>query len=790
MERFSKLAGHALERSLNIAEEMGHSYLGSEHLLYGLIKEHDGVAARLLLTKGISPEKLRRKMEEWIGIGTPSLLSVTDMTPRLEGIITQAGLLAGRYGFSAVGTDHLLMAICETPESLGYKLLQELRADPKKLHLTLRERMGLSDLPLQSEKIKKGAPKTLQKFSIDLTKEAILGKSHPLIGREQELSALMRVLVRQNKNNPCLIGEPGVGKTVLVEGLARRITTGEVPAALQDFKIHMLDLTAMIAGTKYRGEFEERLRALLEEAEKDPSIVLFIDEMHLLVGAGAAEGAIDAANILKPSLARGRIKVIGATTIDEYRRYIEKDGALERRFAPIYIEEPTEDQTMEILKGLRPGLEAHHTLKIPDETLHAAIRLSVRYMADRFLPDKAIDLLDEAAARARLAQFSEKNADRRSKILQKQQELDSLLRRRLFPQVLEKREELDQLRKLKDAPEAQNHLSPLLLRETVQERTGIPIARREQERQALCEELQTQLSKELVGQQEGIQAVCKALIRAEAGLNDPKRPACSLLFCGPTGVGKTRLCRLLAKALFGKEDALIKIDMGEYMEPHSVSRLIGSPPGYVGHEEGGGLVNRIRNRPYSVVLFDEIEKAHRDVLHLLLGLLDEGSLTDGSGRRADFCNCVIIMTSNLGSHASIAEPLGFGDRKAEMEKEIRSTLKKSLQPELLGRLDEVIIFRSLGKSELIEIARLELEKLKGRVQSLGYAIEFHEDIAAMAVEKSLSRPEGARALLHTIEQEVGGALASMLLQGTLTDGLLRADDLLPAAAPQLTKCEK
>ena len=777
MERFSKLAGHALERSLNIAEEMGHAYMGSEHLLYGLLKEADGVAARLLLTKGITPEKLKRKMGEMIGIGSPSLLSITDMTPRLEGIITKAGQLAARYGFSAVGTDHLLMALCESPEAVGYKLLLELKADPKKLHLTLKERMGMADLPLQSEKSKKGAAKTLEKFSKELTKEALLGKLAPLIGRERELSALMRVLVRQNKNNPCLIGEAGVGKTVLVEGLAQRIAAGEVPPALRDFKIHLLDLTATIAGTKYRGEFEERLRALLEEAEKDPSIVLFIDEIHLLVGAGAAEGAIDAANILKPSLARGRIKVIGATTNEEYRRYIEKDGALERRFAPIYIEEPTPAETMEILKGLRPSLEEHHGLQLPDETLSAAIDLSVRYMADRFLPDKAIDLLDEAAARARLAAFSARRADRAGIILQKQQELDGLMRKKLFLQVLEKREELEQLRKLKDAPEQKEPLSPLTLRETVQDRTGIPIARREEERGTLCRRLREILSKELIGQEKGIDAVCSALMRAEAGLNDPKRPACSLLFCGPTGVGKTRLCRLLAKFLFGKEEALIKIDMGEYMEAHSVSRLIGSPPGYIGHEQGGNLVNRIRNRPYSVVLFDEIEKAHPDVLHLLLGLLDEGSLTDGQGRRADFCNCLIILTSNLGSAKASEEPLGFGERKGEAEKEIRAALKRALRPELLGRLDEIIIFRPLGREELLAIAELELEKLRKRLFERGFSIEFHEDIAALAVEQSQEKPEGARALLHTIEREIGGALATLLMEGTLSDGLISASDL-------------
>lgn len=779
-ERFSKLAAHALERSLNIAEELGHSYLGSEHLLYGLLKESDGVAARLLISKGITADKLRRKLCERMGTGSPSLLSINDMTPRLEGIITKGGGLAHRFGFSVVGTDHLLMALCETPEAVGYKLLSELKCDPKKLHLALQERMGLADLPLQTEKAKKGAAKNLQKFAIDLTKESLLGKSHPLIGREQELSALMRVLVRQNKNNPCLIGEAGVGKTVIVEGLAARIAAGQVPAALRDVQIHLLDLTALIAGTKYRGEFEERLKMLLEEAEKDPNLVLFIDEMHLLVGAGAAEGAIDASNILKPALARGKIKVIGATTLEEYRRHIEKDPALERRFAPIHVEEPSEEQTMEILKGLRPSLEEHHGVKIPDETLSAAIRLSVRFFGDRFLPDKAIDLIDEAGARAQLQAYAAQGGSKRAKILEKQQELDRLLRNRDFSRLLTVRDELDQLKSLEEHSSSEREaLSPQAIAALVGEKTGIPISDQEPQGEALALKLSETLEKELIGQQKGIQAITSAILRSRAGLADPKRPSCTLLFCGPTGVGKTRLCKLLAKALFGKEEALIKIDMGEYMEAHSVSRLIGSPPGYVGHEQGGGLVNKIRAHPYSVVLFDEIEKAHRDVLNILLGILDEGRLTDGSGKTADFRNCLIILTSNLGSERAVEEPLGFGNLSSkDAEKAVRTALTQAMRPEFLNRLDEIVVFRPLEREDLLEIARLQLEKLRERLEALGYAIEFSEDLALWAVEKGYDRRYGARSIIRAVEKDISNKLAEQILMGTLTDGLISADLLI------------
>ncbi|MBQ7935069.1 MAG: ATP-dependent Clp protease ATP-binding subunit, partial [Clostridia bacterium] len=511
MERFSKLAAHALERSLSGAEELGHTYLGSEHLLLGLIKENEGVASRMLISKGITADKVLNGIRKQMGTGTPTLLSINDMTPRLEGIITKAGEIAHRYGFSVVGTDHLLMALCEAPEAAGYKLLSSLNCEPRKLSAALQERMGLCDLPLQSERTKTRPGKNMMKFSINLTKEGALSHTNPLIGREKELNQLMSILVRRNKNNPCLIGEPGVGKTVIVEGLARKILLGEVPAALKDVQIHMLDLTAMIAGTKYRGEFEERLKALLEEAEKDPNMVLFIDEMHVLVGAGAAEGAIDAANILKPALARCKIKVIGATTLEEYRRHIEKDGALERRFAPIQVEEPSEEETLEILEGIRTGFEKHHSVRYPKETLLAAIRLSSRYMGDRFLPDKAIDLLDEAGAKEQLRSFTENKQNKRGQILQKQLELERLMRNRQFTAAL------------------------------VAEKTGIPLEGGED---AMYLGLSTRLNDALIGQEEGVETLCSALLRSRTGVADPRRPACSLLFCGPTGVGKTQLARL------------------------------------------------------------------------------------------------------------------------------------------------------------------------------------------------------------------------------------------------------
>ncbi len=784
MERFSKLAAHALERSLNLAEELGHAYLGSEHLLLGLLKETEGVASRMMIAKGITPDKVRKKIEQLIGTGSPTLLSINDMTPRLEQIITRAGEQAHRYGFSVVGTDHLLMGLCETPEAVGYRLLGELGSDPKKLAQNLQERMGMNDIPLQSEKNKNRPGKNMAKFAVNLTREGALGKTHPLIGREKELEAVMSVLVRQNKNNPCLIGEPGVGKTVIVEGLAQRIMTGQVPAALRDTQIQMLDLTAMIAGTKYRGEFEERLRALIDEAERDPNMVLFIDEMHILVGAGAAEGAIDAANILKPALARGRIKVIGATTVEEYRRHIEKDGALERRFAPIMVEEPTEEQTMEILRGLRSSLEEHHSIRLPEETLTAAIRLSQRYMGDRFLPDKAIDLLDEAGAREQLRSFTHQTQDRRSAILQKQMELDRRLKTKDFSGALALRDELDQLKLLrsKEPTHTPGTVTAADLAALVGEKTGIPLKADDPEGNALYRDLPERLSRRLIGQPQAVRSLCSALLRSKTGVTDPGKPACTLLFCGSTGVGKTRLARLLAKELFGNEDALVRYDMGEYMEPHSVSRLIGSPPGYIGYDRGGGLVSRIRSRPYSILLFDEIEKAHPEVLNILLGVLDEGRLTDGQGKTADFRNTIIILTSNLGTASLQEEPLGFGEAASQsVEKTIRRAVTKSFRPEFVNRLDEIVVFEPLELPALTEIAALHLQELSDRLAGNGHRVQFHEEVAHEAASRGRDKRYGARAVRRLIEKEIGSRVAEQIIAGTLPEEPLRAEHLFDTA---------
>ncbi len=779
MERFSKLAAHALERSLTLAEELGHTYLGTEHLLLGLLKETEGVASRMLISKAITADKVKSAIRRNTGTGSPTLLSINDMTPRLEGVITKAGSIAHRYGFSVVGTDHLLMALCEAPEAAAYKLLAELNCEPRKLSAALQERMGLCDLPLQSEKGKPSrSGKNTMKYAINLTKEGALGHITPLIGREKELEQLMGVLMRRNKNNPCLIGEPGVGKTVIVEGLARKILLGEVPAALRELQIHMLDLTAMIAGTKYRGEFEERLKALLDEAEKDPNMVLFIDEMHILVGAGAAEGAIDAANILKPALARGKMKVIGATTLEEYRRHIEKDGALERRFAPIHVEEPSEEETLKILEGIREDLEQHHGVCYPKETLLAAIRLSNRYIGDRFLPDKAIDLLDEAGAKAQLRSFTGQTTHQRSKILQKQLELDRMIRTRQFAAALELKEELEQLQILEqDEKEPQCTLSPSDITALVAEKTGIPLSEGEE---APYLGLSQRLKASLLGQDAAIDSLCSALLRSRTGVADPRRPACSLLFCGPTGVGKTQLARLLAKELFGKEDALIKYDMGEYMEPHSVSRLIGSPPGYVGHEQGGGLVRQVRNHPYSIVVFDEIEKAHKDVLHVLLNILDEGRLTDGQGRVANFRNTLIIMTSNLGSAALFEKAVGFGEEQGgDLEKSARRAVEKAFLPEFINRLDEIIVFHPLEQETLEQVAILQLQALRERLAEKGVAVEFLPDVAAAVAAQGADKRYGARSIRRLIEHQVGGRLARMLAEGTLPPMPLTAEHLLP-----------
>ncbi len=760
MERFSKLAAHALEQSLSFAEELGHTYLGSEHLLMGLLKESESVASRLLTSKGITAQRLQEKLQQLVGVGSPTLLSINDITPRLEAILTRAGVLAHQFGFTVVGTDHLLMALCGAPASMACKLLEEFGQDPAKLLSLLQERMGMKDFPLQADK-GRARPVPALKFAIDLTKE---GSGSPLIGREQELRQLMNILVRKTKNNPCLIGEPGVGKTVIVEGLAQRIAAGEVPPALRQLQIRMLDLPAMIAGTKYRGEFEERLKGVLEEAEKDPRLVLFIDEMHILVGAGAAEGAIDAANILKPALARGKVKVIGATTLEEYRRYIEKDGALERRFAPIRIEEPSEEETMEILKGLRPGLEQHHQVEFPEESLSAAISLSVRYLGDRFLPDKAIDLLDEAGAQAQLSAFEGQERSAGQKIQQKQQELDLLIRKKKFKEAMALREEINQLQLLKkDAPALRPAVTKRQLTAIISQQTGIPLTEKGLERLA---DLEERLNARLIGQPEGIAALCRAVRRSRAGLNDPKRPSCTLLLCGPTGVGKTRLAQLLAKELFGKEEALIRYDMAEFMESHSVARLIGAPPGYLGFDQGGGLVSRVRERPYSILVFDEIEKAHPEVLNILLGVLDEGRLTDGQGKTANFRNCLILLTSNLGSEVLQKERLGFGEGgSGDLEQAAKRAVSKKLRPEFLNRLDEVIVFKELGRPDLRQIAALRLKELETRLAAGGHPLRFSPQVAEEAVERGYDKRYGARAIHRLIEREIAAPLSARILAG-------------------------
>ncbi|MBQ9783258.1 MAG: ATP-dependent Clp protease ATP-binding subunit, partial [Clostridia bacterium] len=769
--KFTQKAQNTLTRALNTARELGHTYVGSEHLLLGLLTEKDSIASRLLLARGADAVKLRKGIVDIAGEGSPSQVSPSDMTPRAKKIIEGSAAESVRCGNHYIGTEHILSALLSEKDCVGVRLLEaegipasELKSDLGAYlnHSTDKSRPREGGTGKEDKLKIRGAP-VLSSHGRDLTEAARAGRIDPIIGRDTETERVIQILSRRSKNNPCLIGEPGVGKTAVVEGLAQRIADGNVPDSLQDRRIITLDIPSMIAGAKYRGEFEERMKSVMEEVSKNPDIILFIDEIHIIIGAGAAEGAVDAANIIKPALARGELQVIGATTTSEYRGHIEKDAALERRFQSVAVGEPTEEEAVQILFGLREKYEEHHKLKIADDAIRSAVHLSVRYIPDRYLPDKAIDLVDEAASKVRIAagmlppsvkqleeQLKKLATEKAAAIEAQDFEQAANIRDRecLAKRELETFRSGQRERERADLPTVHDsHIA-----EVVTGWTGIPAGRLLEDESRRLLSLEDDLRQTVIGQNRAVETVARAIRRGRMGLKDPCRPIGSFLFLGQTGVGKTALSQALATRMFGSERAMIRLDMSEYMEKHSVSRLIGSPPGYVGYEEGGQLTERIRRRPYTVVLFDEIEKAHPDVFNLLLQILEDGSLTDSQGRRANFTNTVIIMTSNLGAaDAERRKILGFSESGSEYEKkaqeaEMLSALRAKFRPEFLNRVDDIILFEPLGKPELEQIARQMLAQVASRGEALGISLHFEENVARFLSEKSYSSAYGARPL--------------------------------------------
>ena len=796
--QFTPRAEEALRLAQEAAEEMGHGYVGTEHILLGLMREEDGIAHRVMREYGMTEDMICTVLERSVGKGLSGAAPSQGLTPRAKSAVELAVSEAMRMGAACIGTEHLLMGLLREGSNMAIRVLETVGIDPKKMYSSVVQKINEGpraaaggSMPLSHrEDGKKG--KTLAEFTRDLTVAARQGKLDPVIGREKEIQRVIQILSRRTKNNPVLIGEPGVGKTAIAEGLAQRIAAADVPEELLDKRVLSLDLSGMVAGTKYRGEFEERIKKTIDEVKKAGNVILFIDELHTIVGAGSAEGAVDAANIIKPALGRGEIRVIGATTLNEYRKYIEKDAALERRFQPVTVGEPTPEATLEILKGLRDKYEAHHKLTITDEALEAAVSLSRRYINDRFLPDKAIDLMDEAASQVRM------KAESASPDLKSLEEKIAALHREkaeaITAQDYEKAAQLRDIEKnYTDQVEierdnwrrklSQNRGTVTAddIANVVAGWTGIPVNRLTEDESLRLLRLEETLHQRVVGQDEAVTAVARAIRRGRVGLKDPKRPIGSFLFLGPTGVGKTELCKALAEAMFGDENAMIRIDMSEYMERHTVSRLVGSPPGYVGHEEGGQLTEKVRRKPYSVVLFDEIEKAHEDVWNILLQILEDGIVTDSQGRRVDFKNTIIVMTSNVGARNITAadKPLGFDGRETEADEKARfdrikqavmDELRRTFKPEFLNRIDETIVFRQLTEEDIRRIAQRMLEITGKRMAQQGITL-LADDEAVTALAKDGFDPQyGARPLRRAIQNEVEDAVAEQMLEGKLQSG--------------------
>lgn len=785
---FTQKSNEALNLAIKSAENLGHNYVGSEHILLGLLKTESGMAYSTLDEKGITASDLEDFIKENIGVGNPTRLTPDDFTPRSKRVLDVAFQIARGMLNSFVDTEHILLALLQEGDSYAVKFINSAGIDERQLFEEIAANVGRGEAKQNEsgKKSKNGKSKTptLDEFGKDLTALAKEGKIDPVIGREEEIQRVIQILSRRTKNNPCLIGEPGVGKTAIAEGLALKIVRNEVPELLAGKKIVALDLTSMVAGTKYRGDFEERIKKAMDEVKNAKDVILFIDEVHTIIGAGAAEGATDAANILKPSLARGEIQVIGATTINEYRKNIEKDAALERRFQPVMVGEPTEEEAIEILKGLRDKYEAHHKVKIPDDAIVSAVKMSSRYIADRFLPDKAIDLIDEAASRVRLKAYTVpdnlKEMEKELKSLE--EEKSSAVRAQDYEQAAVIRDKENKLKTLLDEEkEKWKNLSSHQVKEisvediasVVSSWTGIPATQITEEESQRLLNLEKILHERIVGQDQAVTSVARAIRRGRAGLKNPKRPIGSFIFLGPTGVGKTELCKTLAEAMFGDEDAIIRLDMSEYMEKHTVSKLIGSPPGYVGFDEGGQLTEKIRRKPYSVVLFDEIEKAHPDVFNMLLQILEDGVLTDSQGRKVSFKNAVIIMTSNVGA-SKITDPksaLGFGDDKKDenenIEKLVMEDLKATFKPEFLNRVDEIIVFKQLEKDDIKEIARRMLVSLTKQLAQLGTQVTFTDAAVSALADAGFDKVYGARPLRRAIQTKIEDRLSELILEKKL-----------------------
>ena len=785
---FTEKANRALNLAVEAAESLGHDYIGSEHLMLGLIQEGSGVAYTVLSKLGVTAEGYEKELRDRIGWGEPTSLTPENFTPRTKQILQVAAMAGARLNNMYVGTEHILIAIIQDESCYAMRFLKILGVEPDRV---TRELMGSAAIAGEGEAGKPGVKKgsALEQFGRDLTEMAREGKIDPVIGRSEEIQRVIQILSRRTKNNPVLIGEPGVGKTAVAEGLALRMSTGDVPETLKKQRLISLDLTGMIAGTKYRGDFEERIKSAIEQVKNDGSIILFIDELHTLIGAGSAEGSTDAANILKPALARGDFQVIGATTINEYRKHIEKDAALERRFQPVTVGEPSEEEAVEILKGLKDRYEAHHKVKITDGAIEAAVKLSARYISDRFLPDKAIDLVDEAASRVRLRTFTAPGGlqELEGRIKELEGDKAAAVNSQDFERAASLRDQQkelkEQLERARDKWAAENERSGSVVGEEaiadiVSMWTGVPVSQLTEEESQRLLRLEDTLHRRVVGQDEAVTAIARAIRRGRVGLKDKNRPIGSFIFLGPTGVGKTELCKALAEAMFGDEKAIVRFDMSEYMEKHTVSRLVGSPPGYVGFDEGGQLTEAVRRRPYSVVLFDEIEKAHPDVFNILLQLLEDGRVTDSQGRTVDFKNTVVIMTSNVGARLITERQgsLGFAREESaagDFEK-IKSTvmgeLKNLFKPEFLNRVDDIIVFHKLTKEDTVTIAGKLLDTLSGKLTELGVEVEFTPEAVELIAEKGYDPGYGARPLRRVVQRELEDVISERLLEGTMAAG--------------------